>query len=126
MAKKDRTKCPEVLEAISTGASLRYACESVGYKASTFLDWVAEDNDLAEQYARARALQAEHYADEIIRIADSTQDPQKARVQIDARKWIASKLLPKKYGEKVDVTSGDKPIEGNIIHITREVIGRKE
>ena len=46
---------------------------------------------------------ADHYADEIIEIADKTTDPQKARVQIDSRKWIASKLKPKKYGDRQTV-----------------------
>ena len=106
----DRSHAPEVLELIATGTSLRTACEQFGYKASTFLEWVGQDAQLAEQYARARTLQAEHYADEIVRIADSAIDPQKARLQVDARKWVASKLLPKKYGDKVDLTTDGERI----------------
>jgi hypothetical protein len=33
-------------------------------------------------------------------------DAQMARVEIDARKWFASKFLPKRYGDKLDMTSG--------------------
>jgi hypothetical protein len=113
----DRSRIPEVLEDIASGSSLRSACEFVGYKASTFLDWVAEDPQLAEQYARARTLQAEHYADEIVRIADSAIDAQKARLQVDARKWVAAKLLPKKYGDKLDVTSGGEKLPTVTINV---------
>lgn len=36
---------------------------------------------------------------------------QRDRMRMDARKWLTSKIAPKLYGEKLDVTSGDKPIE---------------
>ncbi len=116
---------PAVLEDIQNGLSLRAACEKHKMSAANFLLWVDKDEALAKQYARAREVQAEFYADEIIRIADSTQDAVKGRLQVDARKWIASKLLPKKYGERVDLTSAGEKIDGNTIHITREVIGGK-
>lgn len=44
-------------------------------------------------------------AEEIVIIADSCTDPHKARLQIDARKWYASKLAPKKYGDKLDLNA---------------------
>ena len=116
---------PAVLEDIQNGLSLRAACEKHKMSAANFLLWVDADETLAKHYARAREVQAEYYADDIIRIADSTQDAVKGRLQVDARKWIASKLLPKKFGDRVDVTSGGDKLEGNTIHITREVIGGK-
>lgn len=54
-------------------------------------------------YARARDLQAEHLAQEIVEIADSDTDPQRARNRIDARKWVAAKLSPRRYGDRVEV-----------------------
>jgi hypothetical protein len=55
--------------------------------------------EFLEQYARARELQTDIFIDEIIDIADSTEnDVQRDRLRIDSRKWIASKLKPKKYG----------------------------
>ena len=55
----------------------------------------------------AREEQADGFADEIIDIADSvtpeTGEVAKAKLQIDARKWKASKLAPKKYGEKLEL-----------------------
>ena len=51
---------------------------------------------------RARAVQADHYADEIIEIVDTETDPVRARVRMDGRKWVASKLAPRKYGDRID------------------------
>jgi hypothetical protein len=49
-------------------------------------------------YTRAREERADLVADEIITIADTEPDPNKARVMIDARKWWAARVNPKKYG----------------------------
>ncbi len=84
----------------------------------TVLRWVFKDEAFRQQYAQARELQAELRADEIIDIADDTSEDEiftedgkrfenrefvnRSRLKIDARKWVAAKLLPKKYGERVD------------------------
>jgi hypothetical protein len=57
----------------------------------------------------AREVQAETMADEIVSIADGTGMGVEERValsardrlRVDSRKWVASKLLPKKYGDKL-------------------------
>lgn len=90
-----------ICERLAFGESLRAICQSAGMPSVwTVLRWVREKPGFAQQYAHARELQAEFYADSIVNIADAAEDPQLARLQIDARKWIASKLLPKKYGER--------------------------
>jgi hypothetical protein len=103
MAEYDRAAImPDVLEQIANGKSLRAICEPEGMPApSTIVSWLQEDKALAEQYAHARERQADFYADEIIEIADAASDPAKARLQVDARKWKASKLAPKRYGDRV-------------------------
>ena len=65
--------------------------------------WLDKHQEFADKYARARELQAEYYADEMVEIADSADKDtaQAARVRVDTRKWIASKLRPKKYGDLV-------------------------
>lgn len=70
---------------------------------STIKAWLAQDSEFSAQYARAREGQADTLADELVEIADEEPDPQRARVRIDARKWYASKLQPKKYGDKLDM-----------------------
>lgn len=71
----------------------------------TVLMWMSTDANFCTSIARAREEQAEHLAEEIVTIADTCNDPHKARLQIDARKWYASKLAPKKYGEKLDLNT---------------------
>jgi hypothetical protein len=69
---------------------------------TTFYKRLSTDTAFAEKYARAREAQAHREADEIRAIADmaTPEGVQVARLQIDARKWRASKLAPKVYGDK--------------------------
>lgn len=104
MVKYSDKLADEICERISTGESLREICREKGKPSlSTVFRWLAENTTFREQYAHARAEQAEAYADEICSIADTEEDPQRARVRIDARKWVASKLKPQKYGDKQTV-----------------------
>ncbi len=61
---------------------------------------------LASTIARARDLQADALDDDIAgviaEIRDSTLDPQAGRVIIWANQWRASKMRPKRYGDKID------------------------
>ena len=86
---------------------------------STVMGWLfdGEHEEFSEQYARAREVQAEVLADELTDIADDASGDttmgekgrvitdhehiQRSRLRIDTRKWIASKLLPKRYGDKI-------------------------
>jgi hypothetical protein len=86
---------------ISDGKGLPEICAADDMPSrSTIHKWLDEDSELSDRYARAREKQAEFYADEIITIADKAEDAQLARLQVDARKWAASKLAPKRYGDK--------------------------
>jgi hypothetical protein len=89
---------------------------------STVYRWLAADAVFRDMYARAREDQADTLADEIVKIADTEDDPAKARVRVDARKWVAAKLKPKKYGDKVDHTLGSDPDKPLITKVVREVI----
>lgn len=113
---KDRV-CLEITE----GKSLRSICEADDMpSAETIRVWLIEDGDFSAQYTRAREEQADFYADEIIDIADTAKDANLARLQIDARKWKASKLQPKKYGDKIDLNHS-----GAIEHLTDEQLESK-
>jgi hypothetical protein len=113
----------QICEGLINGKSLRAICASDDMPAaSTVCLWLTQHPQFAEQYAHARDAQADTLADEILFIADTPQlgvktetkgDEVKTiegdmiehrRLQVDARKWIASKLKPKKYGEKLDTT----------------------
>jgi methionine synthase II (cobalamin-independent) len=98
-----------ICERLAEGESLRSICVDEMFPGkSTVFRWLASNKDFRDQYARARETQADAIADEILNIADDAEDAAKARVQIDARKWLAGKLRPKVYGDKQSVTvSGD-------------------
>lgn len=98
------------------GESLQAICRSAGMPSRvTVLRWLGANEAFRTQYARAREAQAEALADEIVAIADDEEgDVQRSRLRVDARKWVAAKLLPKKYGDasRVEHTGADGgPIE---------------
>jgi len=106
----------EICEEIARGAALHRLCEDrKDFPAeSAVYRWLEKHDDFREKYARARERQAERRAEEIILIADTEKDAAVARNRIDARKWAAAKLLPKKYGEKytTEITGpGGGPVE---------------
>ncbi len=94
---------------IALGYSLAEICkldEMPGYR--TIMTWLSDEKkgDFRHKYARAREDQADYLADEIIDIADEpvtcNEDVARNRLRVDARKWVASKLKPKKYGDKIE------------------------
>ena len=120
----------EICERISEGESLRRICLSENMpERRTVYAWLMKEEfeSFQHQYTRARELQAENFADEMNDIADDAvndymetvdaegavsyrlngENIQRSRLRIDTRKWIASKLKPKKYGDKLEL-SGDK------------------
>ncbi|WP_448970276.1 terminase small subunit-like protein [Neisseria sp.] len=97
----------KICELIANGMSLRTVCLQEGMpSAVTVCKWLSENQEFSKQYARAREEQAVSFADEIISIADSVEPDSaavaKAKLQIDSRKWLAAKMAPKKYGDKVE------------------------
>ena len=72
---------------------------------STVYDWQDAFPEFAENYARARARQADTLASKVLDEAMNSHDAQIGRLRIDALKWTASKLAPKKYGDKVEIES---------------------
>lgn len=103
-----------ICERIADGESLRAICQDddMPSRASVFR-WLADNESFRNQYARAREDQAETMADELISIADeATDDVQRSRLRVDTRKWVASKLKPKKYGDKLQLGGdADNPVK---------------
>lgn len=117
---------------IAEGESLREIVRDAGMPdRSTVYDWLLRHPEFADQYTRAREEQADTLADEIIAIADEQPEIiavvdkktgaliehkldgaflQWQKNRIDARKWTAMKLKPKKYGDKIALGGdGDAP-----------------
>ncbi len=95
-----------ILERLRDGETLRDICKSAGMPREAFVrEWAAEVGaPFAELFRRAREIGYHKLADEILAIADAKDgDPQWARLQIDSRKFILSKMLPKIFGDKLEV-----------------------
>jgi len=103
----------EICKRIAEGESLRTICKGEGMPViSTVMLWVLdpEKKEFSEQYARARDLQAEVLFEEALDIADQGEDVNRDRLRVDTRKWYVSKVKPKKFGEKLDLTTDGKPL----------------
>lgn len=127
-----------ICEELATGRALTRICKEEDWcpDEATVFRWLARYPEFREKYAEARQLGAERRAVEILAIADEepmmvtdqngvtrvdTGWVQWQRLRVDSRKWELSKLLPKKYGDKIDLNHGgqaDNPIK----HETRVVI----
>lgn len=101
--------------------------EDVDTPVRTILQWLEHNVEFAQQYARAKQEQADMLVEQMLEIADdNSRDAEdfvganhvnRARLQIDTRKWIAAHLKPKKYGEKYfqEERLEDKPEALNIM-----------
>jgi hypothetical protein len=126
--------CALVLSGMRGGLSAFKACEAAGVPHSTFLLWMKDDAELADSYARAREDLIERIANEVIELSDADVGlqpdgkkdwaaVQKHKLQVDTRKWLLSKLAPKKYGDKLELTGDpDRPLA--IQKIERVVVGK--
>ena len=105
-SKFTQTLADDICERIANGESLRSVCRDKSMPdKTTVLRWVDDNKDFCDQYARACARREDSFFDDLIEIADSVTadaaEVAKARVQIDARKWVLSRMNPKKYGDRV-------------------------
>ena len=110
--KTKTTEPQEAIELICAGLSVKKACQQVGMSHVHFFRIINNDNELGNQYARAMEMRADVLFDETIDIADNPDpdaDTQRDRLRVDARKWVTSKMLPKKYGDKItqELTGAD-------------------
>lgn len=118
----------QICERIIEGESVKTILKDKDMPSSkTFWKWLEEDEDKVNQYARAKEIYADKVFEDIILISDGTDDDvlidengeqqvnhniiQRDRLRIDARKWHLSKLYPKKYGDKLDVTSNGEKLQ---------------
>jgi hypothetical protein len=122
----EEEKFEQVCNKIESGMSLRKIFSSTDSPMSNTLFYrlIKENKELNERYARAKEIYADSIFDEIIEISDHSNEDhtpftggnviQRDRLKVDARKWILSKLEPKKYGDKLDI---DANVNQNIIKL---------
>jgi len=112
----------EICSLFAEGKSMRTICDLEGMPSKqTLFNWFRTREGFLDQYTRAKEESAEAFSEDILDIADdSTNDYmtkqnndgeeyevvnheniQRSKLRIDSRKWLASKLKPKKYGDKI-------------------------
>jgi len=98
-----------ICEQVANGFALNEICVRAAMPSrSTVYKWLGQHPVFADMYARAREERSDLIADEIVTIADTEADHNKARVRIDARKWWAAKVNPKKYGDKLQTENTNR------------------
>ena len=107
-----------ICKRISEGESLRAICRDPDMPSEgTVRGWAREDRDgFGSRYRLARELQLDHWADVIIDIADEgDRDPRDRQVRIEARKWVMSKLGPRRYGDRL-LVAGEAENPLRVLH----------
>ncbi len=126
----DQAQVEQIIERISNGETLREICRDIALPESTFRRWViANHSGLAAQYARARELQMECWADRLVELAQTVKMGvtvessekngvtvregdmiERSRLEMDALKWLMSKVNRHRYGDssRVDTTITDR------------------
>jgi hypothetical protein len=122
-------KAAEILERLASGQTLRSICRDEHMPpSSTVRWWVVDDvENFAARYAHAREMGMDELGDEIVEISDETSNDtvtdadgnyrantewiSRSKLRVDSRKFLMSKIAPKRYGDKLDVAvSGEVSI----------------
>lgn len=113
-----------ICERLMDGESMVDICRDEAMPSrSSVLRWMEANPEFEARCARAREMQADLMDDMILRVANACtpETAQADKVKISAYQWRASKLQPKKYGDKVTNEHTGKdggPIEFE--HVTKE------
>jgi len=104
-----------VCERIMAGELIEDAAKAEGVNAATIRKWVTADpSTLGTMYAQAREASADALEQKAILVAEmaTNETVQQSRLMVDTYKWAAAKRHPKRYGDKLDVTSEGKGLAG--------------
>ena len=119
---EDNPVWEEVVSRMATGKSLSSVLREPGMPPwATFNRMLRSNEQLRVAYDKAVQDRADKLADEIIELSDAVMPEglrgpeasawvQQKRLQVDARKWVASKLKPRTYGDRIDVSVVDQRI----------------
>ena len=120
----------EITEKIACGASLRAVAREMGISATWLCKILDRDAPARLQYARAILARAHYHAEAIVDIADelnigemdSSEFTARQRLRVDARKWVASKFAPDRFGDKINAMISNASGESFKIEQIRQVI----
>ena len=131
-----KEKAAEFCKRVANGRMVRDVCNDADMPAApTFYRWLETYDEFRKQYARAKEIQADAMAADILKISDTSDADNvcdeygnikpnhewiaRSKLRVDSRKWLLSKMMPKKYGDKVEQTivgDAEKPV-----HVKTEI-----
>lgn len=91
---------------IQSGGSVRGYSRNTGRTVGTIYKWMRQNAGFLSLYAHACKDRADTLAEEVLEIADAAainptiEGVQAAKLRVEARKWIASKLSPTVWGDR--------------------------
>ena len=98
----------ELCQRLSQGVSMRSVCRDDDMPCmATIWRWLRENDNFAKRYTAAKQESADAMIEDILAISDQDDEEEstnRSRLRVDTRKWIAAKLRPEKYSEKLDLT----------------------
>lgn len=97
----------EICRLLAENGSIRKTAAEVGVDRTTISNWAAEHADFSAAIARAKQDGYDNRAELAVERAQTATDAAKGRLAFDADRWYLSKIDPKRYGDKLDVTSSD-------------------
>ena len=103
-----------ICEQLADGKSLSEICKAEGIPSRAVVyKWLDQNESFKDDYARARDYQADSHADDVVAVSrDEKLPPDEKRVRMDALRWSAGKMKPKKYGDKtIHAGDNESPIQ---------------
>ncbi|HYI40005.1 MAG TPA: hypothetical protein VE053_06775 [Allosphingosinicella sp.] len=114
----DTALADDICAKLASGMSLRKICDEDGMPdRETVRRWQMENEDFAAKCARARDIQADEYFDRVLQVVDDVAEgtAKSARVKLAGLQWMASKLAPKRYGDRTTLAGDpDAPFDMKI------------
>lgn len=99
----DDAEFSTIIQEFTAGTAIKRILKERNIEIYDFFCALESNPERLLQYNSAQKYKVEGFADEISEIADTEENPAKARNRIDARRWYASKISPQKYGERLDI-----------------------
>ena len=131
-------------EIACSSKSLKTICSQEGMPCvKTIMNWLRTNEEFLQQYTRAKQEQADFMVEEMIEIADDgsndlmtiikgneqyeTENKEvtnRSKLRVETRKWIASKLKPKKYGDKLELNANVKNENVDLTNLNEEELAK--
>lgn len=112
-------RLPEVFEKVRAGSDLSTIAGEIGFSVQMLTRVLYSDKDILMDWEAARTARGEYFVGQIVDICDRVQvDPEmnekRAKVAIDALKWLAEKFAPKQFGKNTELTERKQTASNNL------------